>query len=231
VQFGEQVRTFPADVRGEPAEWDFPVVALWETLVVEKEAPVILFDAGRDRNKLLFSHEWGGVPRRIDFVQGMTPSKLALRIDVPSFKAWPQDVSCRHNFGEEFDARRGVLERFKVLRVRARSGQEATKKFGIALIELDGTAWGLVVPLTGQWQEIRTPLSKLCPMKVAMLPQGWPPLNHYSSINLTGGIQKEHLRIQNIAAVQISLGARFFPEDANLPHAIELESIILDTAN
>ena len=101
----------------------------------------------------------------------------------------------------------------------------------LSMIELDGTAWGSTVPLTGQWQEIRTPLSKLCPMKVAMLPQGWPWLNHYWLRNPTGGTQAEHLRIQNIAAVQISLGARFFPEDANLPHAIELESIILDTAN
>jgi hypothetical protein len=231
VQSGEQVRTFPADVRGEPAEWDFPVVALWEMLVVEKEAPVILFDARRDRNKLLFSHEWGGVPRRIDFVQGMTPSKLALRIDVPGFKAGPKDVSCQHNFSKELDERRGVLGRFKVLQVRARSGQEATKKFGIALIELDGTAWGSTVPLTGQWQEIRIPLSKLCPTKVAMLPQGWPWVNPYWLRNPTGGTQAEHLRIQNIAAVQISLGARFFPEDANRPHAIEVESIILDTAN
>jgi len=231
VQLGEQVRTFPADVRGEPAEWDFPVVALWETLVVEKEAPVILFDARRDRDKLLFSHEWGGVPRRIGFVQGMTPSKPALRIDVPGFKAWPKDVSCQHKFGKELEGRRCDLGRFEVLRLRARSGQEPTKKFGIALIELDGTAWGSVIPLTSRWQEICIPLSKLCPMKVAKLPEGWPPLSRYWSRNLTGGIQQEHLRIQNITAVQISLGARFFPEDANLPHAIELESIILDAAN
>ncbi len=232
VQSGEQVRTFPADVRGEPAEWDFPVVALWETFVVEKEAPVILFDAGRDRSTLLFSHEWGGVSRRIDFVRSMTAFKPALRIEVPSFRPEPQDVSFQHNLSKELEIRRCNLGQFEVLGLRARSGQEATMKLGIALIELDGTAWGSTIPLTDQWQEIRIPLSKLYPTKVAMLPQGWPEVDPYWSRMPNGrGGKNDRFKAKNLSAIQISLGARFDPAEADKRQVVEIESLWLERAS
>ena len=229
VQSGEKVHTFPADIQGCPTDWDFPMAKLWETLVVDGNTPIVLYDVSRDRNKLLYSQYWGGVQYAYDFVLGMSAGRLALRIEVPSLKDEPQDVSCRHPFGEGIDTRREDMGQFKALCLRVRAGEKATTHFGIALIEKDGTIWGTSVPVTTQWNEIRIPLSQFVLTKAAMLPRGWPnKVNPYwLGTPADRGGKEDHLRIENVETIQFSVGARFLQKYTDGPHAIELESVTL----
>ncbi len=227
VQYGEKVRAFPADVQGRPADWDFPAENLWETLVVEANAPIVLYDVSRDRNKLLFSQYWGGVPYTYDFVGGMSAGRLALRFEVPSLKDDPQDVSCRYLFGKEIDARLEDMGRFQTLCLRVRAGQIATTNFGVTLIEKDGSAWGATVPISEQWNQVCIPLSQFVSTKAAMLPRGWAANPYWLGTPTSRGGREDHLRVENVESIQFSIGARFLMDYTNGPHAIELQSATL----
>jgi len=227
VQYGEKVYAFPADVQGRPADWDFPAENLWETLVVEANAPIVLYDVSRDRNKLLFSQYWGGVPYTYDFVEGMNTGKLALRFEVPSLKDDPQDVSCRYIFGREADGRLEDMGRFQTLCLRVRAGQIATTHFGVTLMEKDGSNWAATVPITEQWKEICIPLSQFVSTKAAMLPRGWGANPYWLGTPTNRGGKEDHLHIENVESIQFSIGARFLTNYIDGPHAIELESVTL----
>jgi hypothetical protein len=229
VQSGEKNHTFPADIQSRPADWDFPTAKLWETLVVDANAPIVLYDVSRDQNKLLYSQYWGGVQYAYDFVPGMSTDRLALRVEVPSFKYEPNDVSWQHPFVKEIDTRLEDMSRFNTLCLRVRAGEKATTHFGIALIEKDGTGWGTSVLLTTQWNEIRIPLSQLVLTKVAMLPRGWPALNPYwLPIPVGRGGKDDRLHMENVEDVQFSVSTRYFEKHVEGPHAIELESVTLE---
>jgi len=159
----------------------------------------------------------------------MSTDRLALRVEVPSFKYEPNDVSWRHPFVKEIDTRLEDMSRFNTLCLRVRAGEKATTHFGIALIEKDGTGWGTSVPLTTQWNEIRIPLSQLVLTKVAMLPRGWPALNPYwLPIPVGRGGKDDCLHMENVEDVQFSVSTRYFEKHVEGPHAIELESVTLE---
>lgn len=237
VQTKDKVRTFPADIQWKPDDWDFPAVDWWQNIVVEQNAPLVLFDAIKNRNRLIYSHWWRGIDYNVSFVPSMTEGKVALRIDTKDFKQplnpkLPPEVSCSYFFGNELETRRQDLSRAKAILLRARAGKPDTTSFAINLIETDGTAWAAIVPLTANWRQIRIPLAELKLVKSAMIPQGWPEVNPYWQPTPAGrGGKKDKLKIDNLQAVQITFGARLMPERVDRPHAIEVESIALEMSD
>lgn len=232
VESNDETRTFPANITGEPSDWDFPVVRLWETLVVEKSAPVVLFDVKRDRDRLLFPDKWHSVKYSKDFVPGQTIGALAVRLDVPNFKAEPHDVSVRYLFAHELEARRAELSWFDIVKVRARAVHETTTHVEIALLEHDRSAWTTKVLLSTDWQDIRIPLTKLRLGEVAVMPRDFPRIFPYweKSPAARGG-DGDRLNTQELAGLQISLGKRLFGNEGDGPHGVEIESIVLEKPN
>jgi len=227
VQSGEKVQSFPANVQGRPEDWDFPTAKLWETLVVDANAPIVLYDVSRDRSKLLFSQPWHGLRYTYDFVGGMTAGKLALRFEAPTLKGEPQDVSCRYIFGRETDGRLEDFSKFQTLCVRARAVEKAATHFGITLTERDGSNWAAAVPITEQWNEVCIPLSQFVSAKAAMLPRGWSGHSYWLSTPTNRGGEKDKLNIGNVESIQISMGTRFIQDYNDGPCAIELENVTL----
>jgi hypothetical protein len=228
VQNGEKVQSFPGNIQSKPGDWDFSVAQLWETLVVDANTPIVIYDVSRDRDKLLFSQYWHGPHYTYDFVEGMTAGKLALRFEVENLKDEPKDVSCRYIFGRETDGRLEDMNRFQTLCVRVRAGQKATTHFGVTLMEKDGSNWAATVPITEQWKEIYIPLSQFAAAKTAMLPRGWSDHPYWLSIPTNRGGKEDHLRIENAETIQFSVGARFLQDYTDGPCAIELESVTLE---
>jgi hypothetical protein len=227
VQDGEKAQSFPADIQGRPGDWDFSTEKLWETLVVDANIPIVLYDVSRDRDKLLFSQPWHGPRYSYDLVEGMTAGKLALLFEVPSLKDEPQDVSCKYIFGRATDGRLEDFSRFQTLCVRARAVEKTTTHFGITLTEKDGSSWVATIPITEQWQEICIPLSQFAAAKAAMLPRGWSGHNYWLEIPTNRGGQGDKLHIENVESMQISIGTRFLPAYKEGPLAIELENVSL----
>jgi hypothetical protein len=228
IKSGEHIRTFPAGIQGAPTDWDFPVTNLWETFVVDANAPSVLYDVTRDRGRILSSQTWNGPKYSFDFVPGMDTDKLAIRVEVTSFSE-SNDVSWQRPFGKDIESRLKNLSRFNTLCLRVRAGEKATDSFGVALVEKDGTAWGTSAPLTAEWKEIRIPLSELSFTKKTKLPRGRPAVNPYwLPAPVVRGGKDDRLNIENIQAIQFSIGTRFLKTHVEGPHAVELEGARLE---
>jgi len=209
-----------------------PPPSLWQVNVVRKNSEIVLFEAQRDRPKLIFPNSEHSVKFDVSLAKGMSEDKKVLRIGVPSFRAYPHDVSCRLILGNELKNRNDDLNRYKHLRVRIRGTEEITDKAEIALIEQDRSAWGVTVPLTTKWNEVIVPTGDLHLMTVTDLPRPYPTIFEYWQKNPSNrGGKGDHLDLNKLEAIQISFGGRLFPKSVDNPHAIEVETIALESGN
>jgi len=206
-----------------------PSPNLWQVPVVSQDSAVALFNADRDEEVLFFPNSEHGLKFRKSFVPGITLGRKALRIDVPDFKAYPQDVSFRVVLGSEIDNRRADPDSFDILRLQVRAGQEQTRNLALALIEQNGAVWGTNVELTTKWQQIEIPLSKLRPMVVTYLPRPYPTIFNYWDQGSETSTNK--LNIKQLEACQISFGARLLPTHTADAHSIEVQCLMLDKSN
>ena len=198
---------------------------------MEANSPIVLYDVGRDRDKLLFSQFWHGPHYTYDFVEGGMKGKLALRFETENLKSEPQDVSCRYIFGRETDGRIDDFGKCQTLCVRCRAIRKSTTHFGITLMEKDGSSWSAAVPVTEQWNEICIPLSQFAFTKAAMLPRGWSGHSYWLTTPANRGGKNDKLHIENAESLQISIGTRFLQDYNDGTCAIELENISLKNCN
>ena len=72
----------------------------------------------------------------------------------------------------------------------------------------------------------------LRPAAVAVMPRGFPRIFPYwQEPSASQDSKGDHLKLRELAALQISLGQRLFSEDTDGPHAIEVESITLEKSD
>jgi hypothetical protein len=183
VYDGADVRTFPGGVKGDPGRWDFTGRDLWRAPVVEPHAPIVLFDAARDLDHVLYPTRGF----RTDIVPGSEPGTLAL--SVLTFWGTPRQPFAIRTFlpkvqwtrfaphGAGPTAPPWIQVATAVLRIRARrphEGSTTDDAWEIALVERDGTAWSAPLALTTQWQEFTIPVEDLRRRSLALLPGGYP---------------------------------------------------------
>ena len=197
--------------------------------LAESTDPIVLFDAERDSRRLQYGDPWLYKPR---LVVGSQPGESALRIGVPSFNAWMvAGVACRHVWEARRSAPGRDLSRFDTLQLRVRARVAGTKRFEFALADDCGVAWGESVSLTADWQDIRIRLPDLRPVNTILVPWGFPRFEPYSrepgrsAAGLTASI-----RADTITAMQFAFGPPLFKEQTEGAHAIELESVVLETS-
>jgi len=205
-----------------------PLLRSWVVPVLRSDAPVTLFEAERDAAHAEYGDRWWYNYR---IVSGMSPGRLALLIGRPAHNVWlgDKEVVCRHVFGEDLEKRREHLDRYDTLRLTVRAREEATKQLLVALVQDDGAAWGTVIPLTPDWQEICIPLSALHPMRPAVVPWGFPrPWPYRRETPGQGSGKQGCLLVADVTAVQVLFGPPLCAERAEEAHAIELERVSLE---
>lgn len=203
-----------------------PSPLLWRVPVVAADSEFVLFEASADGERLIFPNSEHRVSFARRLTRGMTAEDAALRVDVPTFRPAPQDVSFRLMLDERIEPRREDLRRLDAIRVRARAAQPRTRQMELLFIGRDGWVRGVRIPLTGDWKEHEIPLSRLEPTTASWLPRPYPTvgLDYWDQPDRSGGGPVDWSRLE---AVQVSFGARLFPEAANEPHALEIERIFL----
>lgn len=95
--------------------------------------------------------------------------------------------------------------------IRVRATQPKTTAFELALVEDSGVAWGMNVPLTGEWQTLRIPTTKL------RLFTQWD--------KTMASKADSHLRLSRLSAVSVCFGKWLFPQAASEPHAFEIAAL------
>jgi len=205
-----------------------PLVRSWVVPVVRDDAPVVLFEAERDAARVEYGDRWWYDCR---IVPGMSPGRLALLIGRPAHNVWlgDKEVVCRHVFGEDLEWRREHLDQYDTLRLTVRAREEATRQLLVALVEDGGKAWGNIIPLSPDWQEIRIPLSALRPIRPAAVPWGFPR-SWPEGTEMPEYLPEEQsrLRVADVTEVQVLFGPPLCAQRTEEAHAIELESVVLE---
>jgi hypothetical protein len=203
-----------------------PSPALWSVPVAAAEAPFVLFDAAVDSDRLIFPNSEHKVRFTKRRVLGSTSGAAALRVEAPTFKPSPQDVSFRLIYGGSIETCREDLSGYNAVRLRARSGARETTCMELDLIQRNGSVRGALVPLTADWQTIEIPLMDFQPTVATWLPRSYPTIG-FDYWDQGQKTDSRPLDLKDLEAVQISMGARFFPEFTDTRHAVEIEEIQL----
>jgi len=227
VYEGDEVHTFPGAQSGDPYRWDFTGQARWRVPVVEASAPLLLFDARRDIDNMLYPHPWAYVPFRTDLVPGSEPERLALKADVQDFEPSPHHFAVRTFLPEGQRTRLDdAPPEGGVLRVRARSAGRPTDRMQVALVERDGTAWGARVELKDEWRDILIPLSELEPTALALLPRPYPQFLPYLR---ESDPTSEAPRVVELDGLQFSVSADLFGGSGSEgAHGFKIERVTLE---
>ncbi len=94
VEGDEGKRTFPGDVNGSPDDWDFYTKETWSSRVVDKNAPILLFDAELHAEKMI-------KPTRLVKLRLLPSSKTngsIVEIDTKNLKNKEHDYSLKYCF-------------------------------------------------------------------------------------------------------------------------------------
>jgi len=227
VYEGGDARTFPGGVDGDPYRWDFTGRTTWQVPVVGADAPIVLFDARRDLDHVLYPHPWQYVPFRTDVVAGGEPERLALSAVVEDFAPPPHHFAVRTFLTAAERTRLGGISAEMVLRLRARAAGGAVDRVQVALVERDGAAWGAVIEVGEEWREFAIPLSDLRRVPLALLPRPYPQFLPDLFEAPTADRAPDPAELDGL---QFSVGADLFPDaGTGGAHGFEVERVMLDT--
>jgi hypothetical protein len=219
-------RTFPGGHRGSRGEWDFTGTDTWRVSVVGAAAPIVLFDARRDLDNLLYPSRWGYVPFQTAIIPGATPGAMAVRGVVEDLEPEPRHFAVRSFLSESARNRLEAAGPGGALRILARAATQPRDRMEVALVGRDGSAWGATVELTDEWSEITVPLSSLRRTSLALLPRPYPQFLPYG---FDAAVQSAGPVVADIDGLQFAVGARHF---AGTPptgqHGFEIERVLLD---
>lgn len=147
-----------------PVRFPAADAAPWVVRVVRPDAPIVLLDATRDRQRMFTSRPSD------DFLQ-LHPAGAAapafLRLAFPTTGR----PACSLAIKSHLDARQGRLPANGALRIRARGTGGPVR---IALVEADGTTWAGAATPTSEWRDLTLPLASLRRTSGFKLPLGYP---------------------------------------------------------
>jgi hypothetical protein len=221
-------RTYPSGASGDPWRWDFTGREFWRVPVVPATAPILLFDARRDLDHLLYPHPWQYVRFRTDVVAGSGPERLALAALVEDFSPTADRHFALRSFltaGQR--SRLDSVPSGAALRITARTrAGEGSGRMEVSLVERDGTAWGTVIDLTGAWREIVVPWSRLRRTRLALLPRPYPLFLPYLFEAATTHAAP---RPEALDGLQFAVSAALLGETGVAgSHGFEIERVVLD---
>lgn len=198
--------TYPAGKEGQPFDWDFDERTPYEVRVVPSTYPIHLYDAKSDAavvvspwrrsNQLVPTENFNEVEFQIHLDKLFTP-------DNENLNAKPiYDYSFKHYVLDKIKGRKADLINKKELIIKARSLNDKTLPFQVALVLADGNSYGTIVQLTPEMKEHRILISDLKEVKTVTLPRPYPTfLPYFFEHRITGDIDMNRLE-----ALQFSIG-------------------------
>ena len=225
VTTSEGKRTFPGNVSGSPADWDFKSDTNFTTRMVEDNDPIQLFHAEKDHEKLVM--EWSPQNRLVPTASGgyefrIKPEQL-FKKDPENLNAKAiYDYSLRYNVIEKISGRREAVSSKEKLVILGHGLSGKAEKIQIALVDDQGTSYGKTIDLPAEKTAVEIPISDLQRVRTVSLPRPYPGFQPYYFEPEVSGF-----RLENIEAVQISIGPGLPKEDLEKDHGFALERIWL----
>lgn len=228
VYTGNSTQTFPADVEGNPGQWDFYEMDSYSVKIMEKGSPLYFFNSATDSEYIVGKWQPGN-----QLVPGSTPGEAEYQVRVEQLfeedeenrNAQPvYDYSFKYNFNRKIKGRKAGLGNHSKLILKGRNLGEGPKLIQVALVDKHGSSFGKIIELQPGERDHVIALSELRQVKTVTLPRPYPTfLPYYFEHNNKGG-----LNMQNIEGIQISIGPGMQVQDLQKAHGIGITSIRLE---
>lgn len=216
--------TYPGGVEGDPYDWNFPGNEGWTVPVVDTTAPLVLFEARRDRTRMYYPHQSHYLCFRSDLVSGTVPIAAAIQARVRSLEPEPHHFALQASVLEHIRAGLDRLGSFDAVEARIRAVEPSTGAVTLAVIASDGSSWGATIHVGEGWSDVRVPLSDLRPIERVLLPRPYPFFLPYW---FEGSPSAETIPLTDIEAVEFSIDGRDGPNERAAPHGYEIERVLL----
>ena len=179
---------------------------LWKANIVTPSAPLQLFSAEQDANRLAYTRIGDAGRRGISQslpASGADPAALRLFFPLSSDRGL-DDYTGSLSIKDKIADRRPGISSAKALNVKAR-GVSDEQEIYLTLVEADGTSWSKKLTLKSGWEDIVVPLDQL---KIALgvkLPLGFPERWNYWITPAKGrGGPDDHVRLDQVERLQFS---------------------------
>ncbi|MDE6857830.1 MAG: hypothetical protein K2J33_03725, partial [Alistipes sp.] len=184
---------------------------------------VTLFDAPRDRDRMLFTRSEFYSPR-FDCRPSAEGNLRLYCEDLTPHEEYrfPADVSAQSYVGDRLRPYIAAGLAPRALRITARAATPSTTRMKLLLNIAGAGAWGAEVELGEEWRTVDIPVGELRPDRAPMLPQDWPGINPYyrpDAAESAAGI--DWLSVENIF---FSLRTELYDDRGAAPKGIEVSS-------
>ena len=212
--------TFPGGYEGNPWAWDYYHNDSWQTFVAGEQGVLELFDAGKDRDIVVYPNLWRSDERQL--ISAEKPGQLVLKLSAKELTG--EGVIGFHSFfGDNLKGRASELKAFKTLVIRARSANGAPVKARVALISENATAYAAYVTLSDSLQDIEIPLSSLQPEESMLLPRPYPGFHPFwFKPEQTGPF-----KLAEMENLEVTVGKGVPAKEQKRPFSLEVESVWL----
>ena len=219
--------TFPANMKGNPNNWNFSDTSDYRTRIVSEKYPLYLFNAQNDSDHLVRSWRYGN---KLVPTKNANESEFQIRLDSITTKdnenlnAVPiHDYSLRYNFQKKTKGRLQALNKKQKLIINARTILNKEEKLQVALVMSDGTSFGKTILLKPGILEYSIDLENLNKVKTVTLPRPYPSFLSYYFENTKG-----HFNLKNAESLQFSIGPDIDKSDLMHPYEIAIISVRLE---
>jgi hypothetical protein len=219
VRVGEDWTTFPSGAPSLPPAWDFAGEP-WTLSVASADAPVPLFDAGRDSDAI--TADWRDL--RFDLVPSERPGVVAMKMSADDLYRGEHDRSFRFYFRDKIGDRRDDLSLEGRLVLYGRSADEAPVRVQLALVTSDGVAFGGMVTVNPKWGACPIDIAELKPVRMPNIPHGYPRFIPFWSEPPNAN----PLELQKIESVMVSIGPEIAETELDQPHRLLIERIWIE---
>lgn len=219
--------TFPANLEGEPNDWDFYERSTYEISIVPNSNPIYLFNAKKDADLLV--KEWRNTFKLIPTTNEdeaeyqLNIEKLFVQ-DNENLNAEPiYDYSFKHFILDKIEGRKTDLSSKENLIFYGRALNNKPCKLQIAFVMNDGSSFGKIIEIGTELKEYKLSLNDLSPVKTVTLPRPYPS---FLSYYLEHGI-RSNFDIKNSESIQFSIGPGIPNNELEDAHGISIISVSL----
>lgn len=166
--------TFPGDHPGTPFKWDYYYKDVWKVPVFSDKAPVELFNARDDNNRIDMTFQpWDSGYKRA-LISTSDPGEMAVKVSANNLVERPHSVGWQVFIGKRIAGRLSTVGNEKQIVVRARSANGGKIPLGVILVENNGQSFRTNIRLTKEFKDYRIPLSTFKPDSMLLLPRPFP---------------------------------------------------------
>lgn len=218
VQNGASYAAFPGNHPGDPAGWDNYNNEEYETYVSAENAPLPLFDANIDRNKV-------DAVAPVIYIATQTPNQLALSMTSRNGRGQqgPNPVGFHVYLADKLAGRQDELNAFGKIIVKAKIQNAEPIKIKIALVDDEGSAWSAYVTVSNNFSELEIPVSSLQKDNYMLWPKPYPGFLPATFKNESNTV----FNIKNINMLEIVIGQDAPAGQPAKTYNLDIESVML----